>query len=54
MVLEKLIEAGVLKAFKGGRIDDTTDTALPLVVSERAAQIEVVTSRPVKIVVCHE
>ncbi len=54
MVLEKLIEAGVLKAFKGGRIDDTTDTALPLVVSERAAQIEVVTSRPVKIVVWHE
>ena len=54
MMLDKLIETGVLRLFDGCCIDDATDTSLPLVVSEKATQIEVKNSRPVKIVVWHE
>ena len=54
MVLDKLIEGGALKSFKGCCIDDAVDTSLQLVVSEKAAEIEIKTSRPVKIVVWHE
>ena len=54
MMLEKLIESGLLRQFKGRCIDDATDVSLPLVLDEKSPQIEVKTEHRVQLVVCHE
>lgn len=55
MDINKLIAAGLLKPFKGGRIDDATSLALPFVVENpHKCDIEVCTSQPVSIVMWHD
>ena len=55
MDIKKLIAEGLLQPFKGGRIDDATSLALPLVVENpHKCDIEVCASQPVSIVVWHD
>ena len=55
MDIKKMIAEGLLQPFKGGRIDDATLLASPLVVDNpHKCDIEVCTSQPVSIVVWHD
>ena len=55
MDIKKLITEGLLQPFKGGRIDNATSLALPLVVENpHKCDIEVCASHPVSIVVWHD
>ena len=55
MDIKNLITEGLLQPFKGGRIDDATSLALPLVVENpHKCDIEVCASQPVSIVVWHD
>ena len=55
MDIKKLIAEGLLQPFKGGRIDDATSLALPLVVENpHKCDIEVCASQPVSMVVWHD
>ena len=55
MGIEKLIEAGVLREAKVGRIDDKCDLSLPLVfVNPRNGEVEVSASQRVSLVVWHD
>ena len=55
MDIKNLIAEGLLQPFKGGRIDDATSLALPLVVENpHKCDIEVCASQPVSLVVWHD
>ena len=55
MDIKKLIAEGLLQPFKGGRIDDATSLALPLVVENpHKCDVEVCASQPVSMVVWHD
>ena len=55
MEIKKLIAEGLLQPFKGGRIDDATLLAMPLVVENpHKCDIEVCASQPVSLVVWHD
>ena len=55
MDVERLIDEGLLRRFKGGRITDAEASGAPLVlVSPRKASVEVVTQQPVRLVVLHD
>ena len=55
MDIKKMIAEGLLQPFKGGRIDDATSLALPLVVENpHKCDIEVCASQPVSLVVWHD
>jgi hypothetical protein len=55
MAINKLIDNGVLRPFKGKRIDDKSDLSLPLVVcNPRKGDIEVSASQSVSLVVWHD
>ena len=55
MDIKKLMAEGLLQPFKGGRIDDATSLALPLVVENpHKCDIEVCASQPVSMVVWHD
>ena len=48
MDIKKMIAEGLLQPFKGGRIDDATSLALPLVIENpHKCDIEVCASQPV-------
>ena len=55
MAIKRFIEEGVLRAFKGKRIDDGCDLSSPLVmVNPRKGDIEVASTQPVSLVVWHD
>ena len=55
MAINKLIDKGVLRPFKGKRIDDKSDLSLPLVVcNPRKGEIEVSASQRVSLVLWHD
>ena len=55
MAINKLIDNGVLRPFKGKRIDDKSDLSLPLVVcNPRKGEIEVSASQRVSLVLWHD
>ena len=55
MAINKFIEEGILRPFKGKRIDDGCDLSLPLVVvNPRKGDIEVAASQSVTLVVWHD
>lgn len=54
MAIKQLIESGVVRTFKGGVVDASTDTSLPLIViNPKRLEVKITTPEPVKLIIAY-